>query len=100
MRSDLAVIVVSTNEATWLTACLSSVYQHAGRISLEVVVADNESTDGTRELVESVSGPVARHVSETRFWQCEHPRGSRRPIPDTLSSSTLTPRSSRGLSLD
>jgi len=53
MRADLAVIVVSTNEARWLTACLSSVYEHAGPIALEVVVADNESTDGTRELVES-----------------------------------------------
>jgi GT2 family glycosyltransferase len=53
MRADLAVIVVSTNEAKWLTSCLSSVYEHAGPISLEVVVADNESTDGTRELVES-----------------------------------------------
>ena len=29
------------------------VYEHPGPISLEVVVADNESTDGTRELVES-----------------------------------------------
>ena len=52
MRADLAVIVVSTNEAKWLTPCLSSVYEH-GPISLEVVVADDESTDGTRELVES-----------------------------------------------
>jgi GT2 family glycosyltransferase len=53
MRVDLAVIIVSTNEAKWLTACLTSVYEHAGPISLQVVVADNESTDGTRELVES-----------------------------------------------
>ena len=53
MPADLAVVVVSTNEAKWLTACLSSVYEHAGPISLEVVVADNESTDGTRELVAS-----------------------------------------------
>jgi hypothetical protein len=50
---DLAVIVVSTNEARWLRACLSTVFEHAGGADLEVVVADNESTDGTRELVES-----------------------------------------------
>jgi GT2 family glycosyltransferase len=53
MRVDLAVIIVSTNEAKWLRACLSSVYEHAGPISIQVVVADNESTDGTRQLVES-----------------------------------------------
>jgi GT2 family glycosyltransferase len=49
---DLAIIIVSTNEARWLGSCLDSVYRHAGDIDLAVVVADNESTDGTRELVE------------------------------------------------
>lgn len=53
MRVDLAVIIVSTNEAKWLRACLSSLYEHTGPISIQVVVADNESTDGTRGLVES-----------------------------------------------
>ena len=28
-------------------------FEHAGEISLDVVVADNSSTDGTRELVET-----------------------------------------------
>jgi N-acetylglucosaminyl-diphospho-decaprenol L-rhamnosyltransferase len=49
---DVAVVIVSTNEARWLPPCLASVFEHAGDIALEVVVADNESTDGTRELVE------------------------------------------------
>jgi GT2 family glycosyltransferase len=48
---DLAVIVVSTNEARWLPGCLSSVFAHRGECRLDVVVADNESTDGTAELV-------------------------------------------------
>lgn len=48
---DLAVIIVSTNEGKWLTPCLRSVYQHAGPIDLEVVVADNESQDETRAVV-------------------------------------------------
>ena len=51
--TDLAVIVVSTNEAHWLRRCLPSIYEHAGEIGLDVVVVDNESTDETRELVES-----------------------------------------------
>ena len=85
--TDLAVIVVSTNEAKWLTACLSSVYEHAGPISLEVVVADNESTDGTRELVASeFPDALVVTVSESRFWPCEQPRGrgercTLRPLP-------------------
>src|SRR5580765_3881591 len=48
---DLAVLVVSTNEARWLRACLTSVFAHRGSCSLDVVVADNESTDGTADLV-------------------------------------------------
>jgi GT2 family glycosyltransferase len=58
---DLAIIVVSTNEAHWLRPCLSSVFEHAGDIELDVVVADNESTDGTREVVER-EFPAARVV--------------------------------------
>jgi N-acetylglucosaminyl-diphospho-decaprenol L-rhamnosyltransferase len=49
---DLAIIIVSTNEAHWLRPCLSSILDRAGDIALDVVVADNQSTDGTRELVE------------------------------------------------
>jgi N-acetylglucosaminyl-diphospho-decaprenol L-rhamnosyltransferase len=49
---DLAVVVVSANDAGWLPACLSSVYAQAGAIELEVIVVDNASSDGTRELVQ------------------------------------------------
>jgi N-acetylglucosaminyl-diphospho-decaprenol L-rhamnosyltransferase len=48
---DLAVIVVSANDARWLEPCLASVFAHAGDIALEVIVVDNASTDGTAELV-------------------------------------------------
>jgi GT2 family glycosyltransferase/capsular polysaccharide biosynthesis protein len=51
--ADLAIIVISTNEARWLDGCLSTVFAHAGTATLDVVVVDNESIDGTRELVES-----------------------------------------------
>ena len=59
---DLAIIVVSTNEAVWLRPCLESIYRRAGDLALDVVVADNESTDGTRELVET-EFPRARVVT-------------------------------------
>ena len=61
---DLAIIIVSTNEAHWLRPCLSSIRDHAGDIALDVVVADNESTDGTRALVED-EFPSFRVVAST-----------------------------------
>jgi N-acetylglucosaminyl-diphospho-decaprenol L-rhamnosyltransferase len=49
---ELAVIIVSHNSAAWLPACLRSLYAHAGEARLDVVVVDNESGDGSAELVE------------------------------------------------
>jgi N-acetylglucosaminyl-diphospho-decaprenol L-rhamnosyltransferase len=49
---DLAIIVVSANSAEWLEPCLRTVFASTGEASIDVVVVDNESTDGTRELVE------------------------------------------------
>ncbi len=60
--ADLAIVVVSTNEAHWLERCLSTVFDRAGEAKLDVIVVDNSSTDGTRELVES-NFPQARVVS-------------------------------------
>ena len=59
---DLSIVIVSTNEAHWLTACLTTIYAQAGSARLDVVVVDNESSDGTRELVER-EFPQARVVS-------------------------------------
>jgi GT2 family glycosyltransferase len=61
MTNDLAIIVVSTNEAAWLRPCLTSIFEHRGACSLDVVIADNDSTDGTSELVET-EYPEARVV--------------------------------------
>jgi hypothetical protein len=58
---DLAIITVSTNEARWLRPCLSTLFSHLGDLRADVVVVDNESRDGTRELVES-EFPEARVV--------------------------------------
>jgi N-acetylglucosaminyl-diphospho-decaprenol L-rhamnosyltransferase len=60
--ADLAIVIISTNEAHWLTPCLSTVFARAGDARLDVVVVDNLSTDGTRELVEQ-RFPQARVVT-------------------------------------
>jgi N-acetylglucosaminyl-diphospho-decaprenol L-rhamnosyltransferase len=59
---DLAIITVSTNEAKWLRPCLRTVFEHLGDITADVVVVDNESRDGTRELVNR-EFPKARVVA-------------------------------------
>ena len=53
---DLAIVIVSTNEAHWIAPCLETVYAQAGPIALDVVVADNGSTDGTAEVVSRFPG--------------------------------------------
>ena len=59
---DLAVIIVSTNDRGWLGPCLGSLYERSGDLELDVVVVDNDSTDGTSELVRE-EFPQARVVS-------------------------------------
>lgn len=72
---DLAIIIVSTNEAHWLRPCLSSIVEHAGDIDLDVVVADNQSTDNSRELVEQ-EFPAFRVVTcENRGFAHANNRG-------------------------
>jgi GT2 family glycosyltransferase len=63
---DLAIITVSTNEANWLRPCLSTVFDHLGDISADVVVVDNDSRDGTPDLV-ATEFPDARVV-----WSRNH----------------------------
>jgi GT2 family glycosyltransferase len=59
---DLAILIVSTNEGHWLRPCLSSVFAHAGDVSLDVIVVDNESTDETAAIVDQ-EYPGARVVA-------------------------------------
>ena len=74
--ADLAIVIVSTNEACWLEPCLQTLFEHAGGARLDVVVVDNASTDGTRELVES-QFPEARLVnSENRGFGHANNRGA------------------------
>lgn len=48
---DLSVIIVSANDERWLEPCLRTLLRHAGDLDLDVVVVDNDSTDGTTALV-------------------------------------------------
>jgi GT2 family glycosyltransferase len=47
---DLAVIVVSTDQARWLARCLSTLREHAAGLDLDVLVVDNGSSGDVGEL--------------------------------------------------
>lgn len=57
---DLAVVVTAMNEARWLESLLPTIAARHGEIDFEVVVADIESTDDTRQVIGRF--PFARAV--------------------------------------
>jgi hypothetical protein len=50
---DLSIVIVSFNTKELTRACLASIYKYLGKsgMSFEVVLVDNVSTDGTREML-------------------------------------------------
>jgi N-acetylglucosaminyl-diphospho-decaprenol L-rhamnosyltransferase len=65
---DLSIIIINWNSANYLQKCLRSVYEHTRGIQMEVIVIDNASFDGARELVE-------REFPQVRFIQSEQNLG-------------------------
>ena len=50
---DVSIIIVSWNVKEHLRTCLQSIYKYTQGISFEVVVVDNDSTDGSADMVAS-----------------------------------------------
>jgi len=48
----LSIVIVNWKSADFLRKCLQSIFANAGDLSLEVIVVDNASFDGSAELVE------------------------------------------------
>lgn len=48
---DVSVIIVSWNTNEILKNCLKSIYQETQRVSFEVIVIDNDSVDGTPDMI-------------------------------------------------
>lgn len=51
MSVDLSVCIVTLNTRSFLQDCLRSLYQNTHRVTLEIVVVDNGSTDGLAEFL-------------------------------------------------
>lgn len=54
-RTDLSIIIVSFNTKNLLRDCLDSIFKNLIQVALnyEVIVVDNNSTDGSREMLKS-----------------------------------------------
>ena len=48
---DLSVVIVSWNVKEYLMKCLSSVNNNVNNLSYEIIVIDNNSSDGTAEMI-------------------------------------------------
>ncbi len=53
MTYDLSIVIVSYNTREPLRRCLASIQQHRADLSLEVIVVDNGSKDGSSDMVRS-----------------------------------------------
>lgn len=60
-EADLAVVIVNHNAGAFLSRCVGSTLANAGGASLEVVVVDNASTDGSARAA-AVENPEARLI--------------------------------------
>ena len=56
---DLSVVIVSYNTCELLRSCLASVYAETTGIDYEVLIIDNNSTDGSATMVQT-EFPMAR----------------------------------------
>ena len=48
---DLGIVIVNWNTCAYLKNCLQTVYASTGKLTFQVVVVDNGSTDGSAEMV-------------------------------------------------
>ncbi|MBI5400092.1 glycosyltransferase family 2 protein [Candidatus Saganbacteria bacterium] len=49
--TDLSIIIVNFNNCKLLDECLASIYKNTHKISLEIIVSDNASTDGSQAMI-------------------------------------------------
>ncbi|MDP8248107.1 MAG: glycosyltransferase family 2 protein [Candidatus Tritonobacter lacicola] len=53
IKTDISIIIVNWNTKGFLRNCIKSIYDHEGGYSLEVIVVDNASSDGSTQMVKA-----------------------------------------------
>lgn len=65
---DLSIAIINWNTKYLLKDCLKSIYSKAHKISLEILVMDNDSSDGSREMIKGEFSQVRLVPSRKRCW--------------------------------
>ena len=65
---DLSVIIVTWNGREPVLACLGALFGRAGELSLELILVDNDSSDGTTEAV-AREFPHVRRPKIAQKWR-------------------------------
>jgi glycosyltransferase involved in cell wall biosynthesis len=83
---EVSVLIPARNEEARLADCLSTLVGQGGP-SYEIIVVDDDSTDGTRALAESFSVPT---LSQGTRKACPEPsRGDRAPSVNVIAADPL-----------
>lgn len=62
---DVSVVIAHWNAKELLRGCLQSIYRYKHKVTFEVIVVDNNSTDGTVEMIEKEFSQVRLIKNET-----------------------------------
>ncbi|MDZ7344460.1 MAG: glycosyltransferase family 2 protein [candidate division KSB1 bacterium] len=60
----ISIIIISYNTRDLLRACLQSVYRQTPEVDFEIIIVDNASTDGSREMLQQ-EFPQAKKIFNT-----------------------------------
>lgn len=63
---DLSIIIVSYNTKEFLKGCIESIYKTTKNIQFEIIVVDNNSTDGTLQLLEKLKTENFRFLANKK----------------------------------
>jgi glycosyltransferase involved in cell wall biosynthesis len=90
---SISLIIPAFNEEAYLGTCLDAVEKHAKGKACEIIVVDNHSTDGTREIVQrypDVTYVFEPHKGITKARQCGY-RHARGDILAFVDADTIMP---------
>jgi len=75
---DLGICIVNWNTRELLDRCLQSIHEHAGALSVDVIVVDNASSDGSADMV-SAKHPWVRLTAnaDNRYYAAANNQGLR-----------------------
>lgn len=63
---DLSVVIVNYNTRDFLRACLEALLRERGTLSLEIIVVDNDSRDGSAEMLREQFSDTVRLIEPGR----------------------------------